>query len=155
MTQDEIIKLLQLAAAHDRRTIGQADVAVWTDASQRGRWTFGEACEAINGHNHDRPDAWLKPGHVTERIRAARQEAAMREPVALPDPIGQRRVAELAAVAFRAIGDDGEDRARRRAALAVRCPWCGSSPGQSCTKLTRRGRAETDPHPSRVEASAA
>lgn len=51
--------------------------------------------------------------------------------------------------------EDSDARMLRRAALAVRCPFCKASPGSECSKPGRRGRERTKQHhPSRVDAAA-
>lgn len=151
MTRDEIIQVLQAAGAYDNRRAAAATVASWTEAAHRGRWTLDEALEAVHAHYAERTD-WLMPGHITERIKATRQDAAMREPIEQPDPVGQARLAELTAEAFHAIDD--EDHEQRRAALRHRCPHCGAVEGSECTRPSRSGPVATSgPHPSRLAAA--
>lgn len=72
----------------------------------------------------------------------------------LPGRPGAQRLAELSAGAFRSIGGDDEARRQRKAALAVRCPFCKAPPGSDCKKSSHRGTTRTAPHPSRLEAAA-
>lgn len=72
MKPAEVIDLLTLAAAYDRRTVGQADVEAWRDAANRGRWTYDEAREALQEH-YATSTGFLMPGHITERINRGRR----------------------------------------------------------------------------------
>lgn len=113
MTHNEIVKLLQIAAAYDNRTANEGAVHAWTDASVRERWTYQDAAEAIKAH-YAESTTYLMPGHVTQRIKSVRQDAAMRAPIDMPDPIGQARLKQLISGCFRAIGESDEARAERR-----------------------------------------
>lgn len=171
MTRDEVVELLQIAAAYDRRTIGQADVIAWEDAAERGRWTAQDAQEAVRRH-YATSTAYLMPGHVTEALRAKRTmpEAAADQRRALPraacEPETIRNGVDkvFASLArMRAIrgGLDPEDAAdvaegeagARRQIRSVVCPHCKAGVGLPCV---RRGRGEgemkpmTSYHPSRV-----
>lgn len=86
LTRDQVIELLQLAAAGDKRTIGEADVAMWSDAALIGRWAVrlrdresGQwvwsnqvALDAIR-HHFARSTTYLLPGHITEFVAAYRR----------------------------------------------------------------------------------
>jgi hypothetical protein len=87
LSRDQVIELLQLAAAGDKRTIGEADVAMWSDAARIGRWAVrvfdresGEwawtnqvALDAIRNH-FARATTYLLPGHITEYVAAWRRQ---------------------------------------------------------------------------------
>lgn len=153
ITDPEVRRLLAAVMAYDNRKPGEANVLAWSEAARRGRWTFDEALEAIHTHYADRSE-WLMPGMVTAHIKATRQDRAMREPLVHPDPIGQKRVAELVAGAFSAISRDEDDPGdvARRAALARPCPFCSAKPGEQCTRRGLTGRTRlTKLHPSRLE----
>jgi hypothetical protein len=75
MTPDEVIDLLTLAAAYDRRTVGQADVEAWLDAATRMHWTATAAQEALKAH-YASSTQFAMPGHVTDRIRQDRRYPA-------------------------------------------------------------------------------
>lgn len=75
MTEQEIRALLVAAMAYDNRKPGDANVAAWTEAAKRGRWTFKAALDAIHEH-YATSTAFLMPGHITAAIRAR-----MRQPV--------------------------------------------------------------------------
>lgn len=155
LTDPEIRRLLANVMAYDNRKPGEANVLAWTEAANRGRWTFPEAVEAIHAHFAERSD-WLMPGMITAHIRAARQDRAMREPPPPPNPIGQARLGELTAGAFSAISDDPADPgdSARRAALTRTCPYCSATPGQPCTRRGLTGRVRlAKVHPSRLQES--
>jgi hypothetical protein len=105
VTRDEIIKLLQIAAAYDNRTIADAATHAWADAAHRCRWTYPEAADAIKAHYAEATE-FVMPAHVTRRIRAVRQDLAMRNPTDPPDKAGQDRLARMLAGAFKRVGDD-------------------------------------------------
>lgn len=98
MNRNQIIDLLTAAAAYDRRTIGQGDIAAWSEAARRAGWTFDKALNALHEH-YARSSQWLMPGHITEQIRvASRQPAAAEEVLALEKkPASAERRAELMA----------------------------------------------------------
>lgn len=69
MTEDEVRSLLAVAIAYDNRKPGEANIAAWLEAANRGRWTFGAALEAIHAHYVVSTD-FLMPAHVTAALRA-------------------------------------------------------------------------------------
>lgn len=75
ITRNQIIDLLTTASAYDRRTVGEGDIAAWTEAARRAGWNFDDARNAIHNHYADTP-TWLMPGHITQRIRQARRQPA-------------------------------------------------------------------------------
>lgn len=126
LTPDQVIDLLTAAASYDRRKVGKADVAAWSEAARRGRWTFEDALDAVFEHFTNSTE-WLMPGHITTRIRAARQDRADRQlaqPEPRPDPIGQERIRELTAMAFGSIPAAADDSpaARRAQCLGTSKP---------------------------------
>ena len=72
MTPEQMIDLLSLIAARDRRTIGKADVAVWME--DIGDLSFDDARRAVADHFREEPDTWLMAGHVRRRVQAMRAE---------------------------------------------------------------------------------
>lgn len=101
MNRDEIIDLLTAASAYDRRSVGEADVAAWSEAANRAGWTFPRALDALHEH-FATSTAWLMPGHVTQliRARAARpSDTPVDEVLSLPSapPASPERRAELMA----------------------------------------------------------
>jgi hypothetical protein len=59
------------------REFGKLDVAGWMRISKQGRWTYTEAINAVEAHLAESTD-WLLPGHITQRIKSARQDKALR-----------------------------------------------------------------------------
>lgn len=74
MTHDEVIDLLTLVAASDKRTVGQADVEIWHAVANADRWTFALARRALIEHQRHN-DVMIKPAHINAIIDAARQRA--------------------------------------------------------------------------------
>lgn len=82
-------------------------------------------------------------------------------PSAPPNQIGQRRLAELTAGAFRDIPSAADVAGKpptadgigaRRAALAVSCPYCGARPVEPCTRSSAGGRVPINRlHPARFD----
>lgn len=75
LDRDQIIDLLSVIAAYDRRSIGEGDIAAWSESARRAGWRFEDAVDAVHAHFAD-SSKWLMPGHVTERIRLARRQPA-------------------------------------------------------------------------------
>lgn len=76
-SEDQVVELLQLAAAFDHRKFGYAEKAAWTAASQIGDWTFEEAAHAIKHHQSTSKD-YLTPGHITCFVRDMRRRNRIR-----------------------------------------------------------------------------
>lgn len=159
MTRDEIVDLLSAITAYDNRNPNQAAVLAWGKAAELGRWTFPEALDAVHAHYAENP-AFLMPAHVTERIRAVRQDRAMREQHAQleagpTDPAAAARIEQLVAEVANNLGWDRDQHRPGSAALRVRCPHCGVPEGARCVspssgKTLRRAAS----HPSRADALA-
>lgn len=153
MNDDEILTLLEIAQAFDKRTIGEPDVIAWTDSAKRGRWTYDEAQEAIKEYyaktTTDRP--WIMPSHVTNMVRANREIEHMRfQRDSLP-PINPR-VREAIEQVAETTHIPAEPRPMRNHALSVVCPHCHAPIGQTCTRPRLIGRAKPMmPHPSRKD----
>lgn len=137
MTRDDVIDVLTTVAACDRRTVGEADVAVWMEII--GDLPKGLAVKAVINHFRDRPDTWLQPGHVRAGVRAIRKgqfEELLETQRAVYEGVCDRKaldpIRELAEQ--KAIPDldapprrppSGNPRARR-------CPWCRAGIGDPC-----------------------
>ncbi|WP_405204394.1 hypothetical protein OG795_15295 [[Kitasatospora] papulosa] len=77
MTPADAAELLTLAAAFDRRTVGESDARAWA-AALNAMPLDDDARAAVARHYAD-TDAWLTPAHVRQqraKIRAARIAAA-------------------------------------------------------------------------------
>ncbi|WP_131806222.1 hypothetical protein [Mycolicibacterium conceptionense] len=72
MTRDEVVDVLTVVAAADRRTVGDADVDVWHAVLDD--LPVELAFEAVRDHLREQPDTWIQPGHVYQRIRKLRRE---------------------------------------------------------------------------------
>lgn len=71
MTPEQVVDLLTLIAARDRRTLGKTDVTVW--AFDIGDLDYDDACRAVADHFREEPDTWLMAGHVRKRVQAIRE----------------------------------------------------------------------------------
>ena len=76
MDRDIVVNLLTIAQANDHRTFGVVDIELWCRVL--GNITETEAVDAILAHLKERPGVWLEPGHVVERVKAARRDAYQR-----------------------------------------------------------------------------
>jgi hypothetical protein len=150
LTEIDTKRLLAVAMSYDNRKPSDAAVLSWGEASRRGRWTFPEAVEAVHEH-YASSTGFLMPAHITQWIKAARQDAAMRTPVDPPDRTGQARLAALLAGAFQTIDDGWQDDA-----LSRRCPSCDAEAGAGCTRRDDDGSrvATRIPHPARMKPEA-
>lgn len=161
MNRDQVIDLLSVATAYDGRTRTDAVVTAWTESSDRARWTFDSALNAIHDHFAESTEP-IKPGHVTQRIRAQRAEPPRSGalPQATPTPAGAdhiRRVMAWMADRLDANRERHGPDARRRAA-GVACPYCGAKPRKPCWQTFRgeplaSGKTMTEPHRERIRAA--
>jgi len=69
MTLEETIDLLTVAAAFDRRTVGEGDAVAWHAAL--GDLDFADSRAAVVGHYRDRRD-WIMPSDIRARVKAIR-----------------------------------------------------------------------------------
>lgn len=81
MTLDETIDLLAVAAAFDRRTVGEADAMAWQAAI--GDLDFSDSRAAIVAHYQDTRD-WVMPADIRKRVKAMRRDRLERQIVAAP-----------------------------------------------------------------------
>jgi hypothetical protein len=122
-TDDQAVDLLKLAAAYDNRQPSQMQATVWAaDLSDAGVLPV-DAAQAIRQHYRDRPDVYLKPGHVIaiagEMRRARTANDGVREAIEAydrPDAVNPRTVAPrilemLAAARARVAARDAESHA--------------------------------------------
>lgn len=154
MTRDEVLDLLSVAIAYDNRRPDEAQVVAWEEAARRGRWTFGEAREALLDH-YARTTDFVMPGHITEALRV-RRSAPPPARAALPaaPPASRERVAAVVAAVGKQLGWDGPEPDERRAILAHPCPHCRALPGAPCTRPSTHGSvALSGFHPSRAAAT--
>lgn len=107
MTPADAAKLLALAAAFDRRTVGESDAMAWADALDGLR--LEDCIQAVKDH-YRASDKWVMPSNVREGVRLIRRARLERDPEALPDADPNDVPAYLAALRegrFRAA--DGEE----------------------------------------------
>ncbi|MGW4484307.1 hypothetical protein ACWEOE_10765 [Amycolatopsis sp. NPDC004368] len=76
LTDDQIRALLAAAMGYDNRRPGELNLAAWREASDRGRWTFGEAVNAVHEH-YATSTEFLMPAHITQRLKADRRHAPL------------------------------------------------------------------------------
>jgi len=149
LDRNEIIRLLQLAACYANRTPAESTVLAWEESARRGRWTFDEAADAIKNHYLNSTD-FIMPGHITQLIRATRQDTAMR------NDTPPRAIAPADASGW-VVGDDPHFGKRNRPELealhaetnVVPCRHCKQEPGHRCIN-SKTGNATKIPHPSRL-----
>lgn len=149
MTGPEVDQLLAVIMSYDNRDAGDSVRLGWAEAASRGRWTRDEAIEAVHAHYAERAE-WCMPAHVTGRIRAARQDVAMRSPVApslSSDPASRGLPAGVDP-------DDGRTNSvelerLHRAAILFPCRGCSAPPAVRCTNPVS-GVATKIPHALRL-----
>lgn len=160
MTETEVIKLLAVITAYDRRTTGESELRAWSETARREHWTFEQARDAVQAHYAESTE-WLMPAHVTRRIRQQHAQP----PPARGLPRGSHATDEHRARVIAWLADqlttDREPRAERvKAAYTVECPYCGAAPEQRCYQtVAGTGRPRTPekrttyPHTPRTRAA--
>lgn len=158
MNRDDVIDVLTVVAAATRRTVGDADVAIWQEVI--GGDDKKLALRAVRDHLKECPGVWLEPGHVHQRVRAIVRDQLERE----PDHMREARQAALDArvaehvAEITAVLDEKFNRASQRHGvnpLTVRCPWCHAGISQHCVIPQTNHRPAGGAHPSRIEAAQA
>lgn len=158
MNHNEVVDLLTAISAYDNRKPNPASVLAWGKASELGRWTLPEALDAVHEHFSENTD-YLMPAHVTARVKASRQDRAMRDEAlaieaAPADPVVAAKIATVVADIAHTLGWE-DSRKPGGTALKVPCPHCGATVGARCV-ATSTGKALTQSacHPSRADALA-
>lgn len=150
MNERDVRMLLAAAMAYDNRKPGDAAVLAWMEAATRARWTFPSALEAIHQH-YATSTEFLMPGHITARVRAAREEEALREAArALPPVDDPDAPARHQRIVRSILGEPDEQAERESTARRVGCGHCGAPPGRPCTT---NGVRRATSHPSRIDAA--
>jgi hypothetical protein len=67
MTVDETIEILALVVSNDRRTVGEADVLLWSGVLKDV--SYQDAADAVIWHATNSPGEWLTPAHIVQRVR--------------------------------------------------------------------------------------
>ena len=152
MNRNEVIDLLSIVQAFDKRTVGEPDVIAWEDSARRCRWTYVEAAEAVKDYyartTSERP--FIMPSHITNSIRRNREYQSMRFQQDAT-PANPRVVEAIEPVAEKTKIPD-PTRPMRNSPLTVPCPHCKAPAGESCTRPRLTGRPiPMLPHPSRKE----
>ncbi|PVA66194.1 hypothetical protein [Mycobacteroides abscessus] len=166
MTRDEVIDVLTAVVAADRRTVGKADVDVWQAVI--GDLPAAMAIEAVRDHLRERPDVWLQPGHIYERVKAKRRDQLARESAEDRRAREDHRDAALAARNRERLGELVEAVGKplrqfirpsagsgpARPEMAIACPWvsCRAKPGRPCVNHDGKPLKDGAFHPSRTEA---
>lgn len=159
MNHNEVVDLLTAISAYDNRKPNPASVLAWGKASELGRWTLPEALDAVHAHFSEDP-AYLMPAHVTARIKASRQDRAMREEAlaieAAPvDPVAADRINRIVGELAETMGWSEDTVDRTTFALRVRCPHCKAGVGVRCFNLkTGKALTQSPCHPARSDALA-
>jgi len=153
MNRNDVIDVLSAVAANDRRTVGNADVAVWQGVI--GDLPVDLAFKAVVAHIRECPGVWLEPGHVYQRVRAMMRDDLARE----PDTSREARQAILDAKAAPdppAPPFPGPVKHHRPHCnwMSVRCPHCGSPPLKHCVVPGTTRRPHGGTHSARLDAAA-
>jgi len=135
MTELEVRQLMAAAMAYDNRNPGEANLAAWAEAADRGRWTYEAALEAVHMH-YATSTEFLMPGHITAMLKREVRQPARYEalPPAAPasEETRERVLAEIQALADRLAVHDEDD---------VRRP-APSSEGQEAARAAARAELE-------------
>lgn len=139
MNEDQVKALLVLAMSYDNRKMpGQANVVAWVEASERGRWTFESAREAILAH-YAEETAFIMPGHITARVRKQRAVLPPPQRMAIEAaPAEPRRIRSIIAGLAKELGWAKKSQPVVRTA-PVQCPYCHSLPDKPCVRVIATG----------------
>jgi hypothetical protein len=163
MDKHQMIDLLSMVAAFDKRKVGQTEVEAWFMAV--GKLNLDDARQAVAEHFATSTD-YLMPVHVAQGVKRIRADRLDRAP-AMPPPVEivdnsrdvlgwlHRQIRDIADGKFvgnilgppagqrrpgpppEEFGDAREAMAPdddvRRLALTVACPHCGAPAGKGCT----------------------
>lgn len=156
MTLEEVIDLLTLAAAFDRRNIGETDSVAWHAAL--GDMAFADAQAAVICHYQDSRE-FVMPADVRARVKAVRRDRLAREVIPAPgvDPDSPLPYRAALAGMLRRIADGFSTR------LAIGGPVREGPPPEAFTAaleampkpLTKQERAALQAAESRAEREAA
>lgn len=122
MNESEVRALLAAAMAYDNRKPGEANVAAWMEAANRGRWSFEDALEAVHQH-HVTSTAFLMPAHITAIVRAKMRQPTPFAELEASQPASRETAGRFAALIRDTFamprGTRGQRRAQRRSAEDV------------------------------------
>lgn len=153
MNRNQVIDILKMVVAADRRTADSTDVDVWDAVI--GELDFDRSRKAVLEHLREAPGKWIEPGHIRQRVKAAINDEIQRtdpdarpvRDVAAPKPV-KALAAGMGLPAFKRPSRSGVN------ALEVDCGFCGASVGRPCSIQTPpgiRNKPRRTPHPSRIE----
>lgn len=140
MNRNEAADLLAIAAAYDKRKVGESDVTAWQLALQD--FSFSEATGAVVAHARDSKE-YLTVFHIADRIRKARNDFVERQSVDPEyrndrDTARDNRLAELLGGERRILEASGEGTGRpsdvARATKSLR-PIPSGSTARDATKI--------------------
>jgi hypothetical protein len=114
VSRGDAARLLALAAAFDRRTVGEEDAVAWADVL--ADLDAEDCAKAIRDHYRDQT-AWIMPAHIRTAVRRARAERITRDPEPVPDADPDDVPAYLAALRAGRRRQARAERARPVAAL--------------------------------------
>lgn len=139
MNEDQVKALLVLAMSYDNRKMpGQANVVAWVEASERGRWTFESAREAILAH-YAEETAFIMPGHITARVRKQRQTLPSVQRLAIESsPAEPERIRSIMSGLAKMLGWQ-KPATTTAETFPVQCPYCHSLPGKPCVRMIGHG----------------
>lgn len=103
MDRNEVVDILTLIAARDRRTVGQADVAAWLE--DIGDLTFEDARAAVARYYRESRE-WIMPADVRRLVRTIRAERIAVAPIPAPDAaMSEKGYRQALRAIVRRIGD--------------------------------------------------
>jgi hypothetical protein len=82
VSRGDAARLLALAAAFDRRTVGEEDAVAWADVL--ADLDAEDCARAVREHYRDQT-AWIMPAHVRAAVKRYRNERTSAEPEEVPD----------------------------------------------------------------------
>lgn len=157
MNHDDVIDVLSTIAAVDRRTVGEADVMLWTEILDTIPKDL--ALQAVIAHFREKPGVWLEPGHIYTRVKAMQRDQFDRQPLADIEAHTDRIDEKLAPFIVELADAKSIDTALKyqrpgNNPLRVACPHCRASAGRPCTTGARIPlRRDPRFHPSRIDAA--
>lgn len=160
MNPYEATEVLKMVARFDRRTIAGDDIKLWAAVLSQHGVSLHQAIRAVEKHYTDRPDDWIKPGHIvgivarersTGLAHSARLEQQALASIDADDPDYTTKALGAIRMARRAAADSA---AVPSLAKALPSGYAGD---QAATSQERRRRiraqitAEIEAHPPKVE----
>jgi hypothetical protein len=149
-TNEETRAVLAVAMSYDNRRPGDLAIAAWQTASDRARWTLGEAVNAIHEH-YAVSREFVMPGDVTLLIRAERRIAPMPGERHIPvgPPASENRIRETVAAIAARLGWPERATSKTDPELMVACPHepCRAAPGRPCGRRVARGAHQGEIRP--------